>query len=473
MAGPGVLTNAFWLALVALVVGMSRFGTNWWIAAHYGAAEHGRFAVVFQLISAVIVVCELGIASAYGVRQIAAARDAATGTLGRLINGLAVSLLVVHGLALCVVLGVALPWTERFGISAALLTPAAFWLIGFAFYRVSVMVATGCERAEAALAATLLFYGAWIFWLIVGTGRGVSLAALATGWAWTLPVGGLLACGVVTPMLHRRGVTWRMGGTRSVASAVPLILQAVPYGLPVVGTLLVPGILCLLSAWARPAESVSHFQICYAMAILANLAAQPLGAAVLARWSRGHLAGDMPSGTELNRAVRLSGGVAIIALGLHAMAGAWLLGRLGAGYAAEVNLLIGLAAVISLDAVRVVMDHFLLAIGRVRRVAWAEGGRLAVLVMAGVPLVHVHGPMGAVIALAMATILNTVLKTGFVTVAMGAGFWAPVSVVAATSTMALLLPRGWPVAVICAVAVILLSLLKPPVRRSSAGPPSV
>lgn len=443
--------NAVWLTLAAMVVGGTRFGTNWWIAREFGAAMHGRFAVVFQLISMVVVFGELGIATTYGVGRIAAARASADRGMQRLVNGLAAALILVHGATLILLLVACLPLAFAFDVPIELLVPASFWLIGFGLYRVAMMVTSGFERTDLALVATLIFYGAWIGWLVTGMRRGVDLTVLVTGWAWILPVAGAAGCAAVTPLMRFRGMRWRVC-PGAVVEALTLIARAVPYGLPMAGTFAVPGVACLLLAAVADPVQVSYFQICYSVAIVAYLVAVPFATAALARWSRLHVDDAAPADAApalLAAGVRLCGGVALAALALHALCGPHVLGWIDTVYADQVTLLLALAAGVALDAVRMLLDQLLLARGVVREVVRLEPVRYAVLLGAGLLLVPAHGAAGAVVAVVLSMAVNTALKARLARRHEKLSVWWFLGVIAGAAVLAVVFGPTWVSAVIC------------------------
>ncbi len=438
------------------MVGGTRFGTNWWIASDYGAAEHGPFAVVFQLISMVVVFGELGIASTYGVRRIAAARGASGDDLDRLVNGLAAALLIVHGAALLLLLAACVPLAYTGVVPVGLLIPASFWLIGFGFYRVAMMVATGLERTDAALVATLLFYGAWLAWLVTGMLRMVDVPTLVTGWAWVLPVAGVAACAAVTPRLDAAGVKWHFCPGAAVG-ALPMIVRAVPYGLPVTGTFVVPGIACLLLAAIADAVAVSHFQIVYSVAILAHLVAVPFATAARARWSQLHAraaGATADTGAVLAAGVRLVGAVALLAVAAHALAGRSVLGWLHADYAVHVTWLLALGAAVAVDAVRMLLDQLLLARGAVGVVVRLEPVRHVVLLGVGLWLVPAHGAVGAVAAVIASMAVNTVLKAHCARRMEGFNAWPSLGLIAGAAALAAGFGPGWPAALLASAAAV-------------------
>ncbi|MDP6057671.1 MAG: hypothetical protein QGH33_02210, partial [Pirellulaceae bacterium] len=127
----GLRANIVSLIAAVTIVGIVRFTTNCLVAWKYGPIEHGRFALVFQFVSMLLVVGELGIVTSFGVRQIALAAAHRRTTLNQLINNLSGTLLLAH-LALGVILFLLAARLEHWlHADSVLLRLASIWLIGF------------------------------------------------------------------------------------------------------------------------------------------------------------------------------------------------------------------------------------------------------------------------------------------------------------------------------------------------------
>lgn len=235
--------------------------------------------------------------------------------------------------------------------------------------------------------------------------------------------------------------------------ALKLIARAVPYGLPMAGTFAVPGVACLLLVAVADPVQVSYFQICYSVAIVAYLVAVPFATSALARWSRLHVDDTAPVGAApavLTAGVRLCGSVSLASLALHALCGPRVLGWINTVYADQVTLLLALAAGVALDAVRMLLDQWLLARGAVRAVVRLEPVRHAVLLGAGLLLVPAHGAAGAVVAVVLSMAVNTALKARLARRHEQLNVWSFLGVIAAAAVLAVVFGPTWPSAVVCA-----------------------
>jgi len=416
----GVTANVLYLAVATGIVGVSRFLTNWLIASVYGPQEHGRFAVVFQFISMVLVAAELGMVMTYGVRQIALTAVRDRSGLPGVVNELSGVLLAVHLLMAAALFVVAAPLGQWLGADGTLLRLAAVWLIGFGIYRLTIMVANGLEAMAYSTATTLLFYAVWMAWMTVSLRRQLPMDRLFAGWAVTLPVAAAACWLLLRPLLRRHGLRWRPRLTNP-RRAMMMIAASLPFSLPLTGTLILPGVVCVLLVRLNGSlEQVSYFQICFSLGILANLFAVPIAGAILPAVTR-MIARDAesngPGGDGFDRARRLvRRGVTVICvvvtlpLAVYFWAGTWILSHVGNEYGSNATVLLIIATAVVFDAFRMIVDQLLMTTGHVRAVAWAEVGRFAVLIAAAWSVVPASGARGVSMALLLSTLVNFVIK---------------------------------------------------------------
>ena len=441
--------NVLCLAAATGIVGLSRFSTNWLVADAYGPAEHGRFAVVFQFISMLLVIAELGMVSTYGVRQISLATLRDRATLGSLVNNLSGVLLAVHLLAAAALLVLAEPVGRWLGADGHLLRLAAIWLVGFGLYRLTMMVANGLEAMAYSAATTLLFYALWMCWLAACLSRQLPLQSLFAGWAVGLPIAAAVCWLLMRPLLHRYDLRWRPRFT-NLRQATTTIAASLPYSLPLTGTLILPGVACVLLVRLNGSlEQVSYFQICFSVGILANLAAVPTAGAILPTLSC-LIASDPADGldrarTLVRRGVTMISAVVTLPLAIFIWFGSQILSLIGDAYGPHAPVLLLIAGAVVLDAFRMVVDQLLMASRHVRAVAWAETGRFAVLIAVAWMVVPEWGALGAAVALLLSTLVNFLTKLIMARRLMGLNLWLEgTGLAAGLAVMAAVTPLGGP-----------------------------
>ncbi len=426
-----------------MLVAGARFITNWLVASHYGPVEHGRFALVFQFVSMLIVMGELGIVSTFGVRQIALAASGPRGRLNRLINDLSGTLLLVQ-FGLAIVLAVfAEPLARVLGANAPMLRLASVWLVAFVLYRTTMMLANGLESMAYSGLTTVIFYRAWMGWLGWCLAMGDDLLHLFEGWAMVLPLAGAACWLAMPPLLRRHELSWRprLSGPRTTLGTV---VSALPYALPLMGTLVLPGVMCLLLARWHDSAQVSYFQICFSLGILANVVALPAASALLPALTRmsaaesdvpmpmapGGRAAPLSTGDLVRRGFFLMTILVSLAFALYWPLGRTVLGLVGPAYTVHVLVLLLIAAGVGFDACRVLLDQRLLASGHVRPVAWAEAGRFAVLLAVAAWAVPPFGVRGAAVAVFVSMVLNCLAKVAAARALVQLNLWWPFAALA-------------------------------------------
>ena len=437
-----VRANVVSLTVAAVVVGVTRFVTNWMVAHTYGPQEHGQFALVFQLFSMLVILGELGMVEIFGVRQISIAARRGRTSLNSLINDLGGTLLLVHVCMVAALLVLAEPIGRLLSHDPAFvhltwfLRLIAAWLVGFVTYRMTMMVANGLETMVYSAITTLMFYGAWSAWLIIALIQKRPLSDLMVGWSVLLPIAGLGCWLVMWPLLRRHDLRFRprLSGTKNTTA---MMIEALPFSLPLMGTLVLPAVMCvLLTQWSR-SEHVSYFQICFSLGILAYLVAVPMSNAMLPTLTRvlGHHGEQgLESSSDVARAsvqrmVRRGMGIlAALATLVFAFYGAFgerVLDLVRREYGLQVMVLLLISAGVGFDVWRMLIDQLLLARGQVRVVVWIEAARYVVLVLAAYVLIGQWGARGAAMAVLLSMVINCVLKMVAAQRLMMLNLWAP------------------------------------------------
>ena len=428
----GLRANVAYFGAATLIVAATRFATNWLVAAWYGPGEHGRFVVVFQLISMLVIVGELGMVSTFGVRRISMHAIDDRGGLDRVVNDLLGTLYLIQvGLALTLLLAAG-PLGAWLGADVHLLRLASAWLIAFGLYRSTMMVCNGLESLGHGLATTALFHGAWLAWLAFSLHHRVSLENMMGGWSIVLPSAAALGWLLLRPLLRRHGLRWRprMAGPFVLWRTV---VAALPYAASLMGTLIVPGVMCLLLVRLRDQQQVSLFAVCYSLGILANLAALPVTGAMLPALTR-LLAAEQKDAARaaglVRRGLVLVAAAVTVAFGLYVFAGRFLLALVGEIYAGQVGVLLLVAAAAAFDGCRLVIDQWLIARGDVRAIAWIELLRYAVLLVAGWWLIPSSGAAGAAAAVLVAILVGAAAKLFWSAVFGRLAAWQPFTLLA-------------------------------------------
>lgn len=397
------------------MVGGVRFASNALVAWKYGPIDHGRFTVIFQLFSTLVIVGELGMITTFGVRQISLAAARGQSTLNQLINRLSGTHLLIHASIAALLVIFAAPLALWLKVDDAHIRLVGAWVFGIAIYRLTMMLANGLERSVYFTVTTLIFHFGWMLWLMVCLGTDRSLGNLYVGWAIAFPTAALVGWAVMPPLLRRYHLRLRPR-ISSLKHTLGMLLTAFPYSLPMTGTLILPGIMCVVLAprWQSPSE-ISFFQIAFALSVLPNLVAIPMSNAMLPALTRLTTASGVEAdAAEPNRLVRrgygLLAALATLAFACFWPLGGWLLGLIGDDYRDQHAVLLLLSAGIAFEVCRLLVDQLLMASRHVRVVAWAEVVRYVVLILVALWCIAQWGAIGAAAAVVFSMLVNFVTK---------------------------------------------------------------
>ena len=435
-------SNVLSLIVATALANAVRFLTNVLLAWTYGPKEHGRFAVVFGLISLLIVIGEMGIVTTFGVRQIALATQGDRSALSALTNRLSGLLLLMNLVIVAAVWLLAEPMGQWLKVDSSLLRLVAVWPIGFCLYRLTVMVANGLEAMTYSAGTTAIFHGIWLVWLGIGLVSEVSLDELLVGFSIAFVAAGFASWLIMPSILHRWQLRWRPWFS-GVGQMARTIFSALPYALPQMGVLILPSVVCLLIITWKSQDQVSFFQIAYSLAILAHLVALPVAFALLPRLTR-LMHGDIASQEAARDLVRTTASVLIalssLIFALYWIGGDTILNLMGPAYAGQHTILFIIAASVIFDVHRTLIDQLLMASRHVTYTAWSEMGRYVVLFTVAYWTIPRWGAEGAAAAVAASMIVNFFAKLAGAHYFMGMKLWD--HLLAVLGLLALMLATG-------------------------------
>ena len=359
-----------------------------------------------------VIVGEFGLISTFGVRQIALAMGRSHRELNDLINRLSGVLLLINVVIAVVLLALAGVIGEWLKVNSHLLRLAAVWPVGFVLYRITMMIANGLEAMHYSARTTILFHFFWLVWIVICVAAHWPLETLFAGCSVAFVVGATASWMVMPPLFRLHSLCWRPS-LYSLRSLAITILHALPYSLPQMGLLILPGLVCLLLMTWQAQEQVSDFQVCYSLAILGYLIALPLSHAILPRLTR-MLKDDAIGQDSAKWMVYKSGNLLIsvgtLIFGVFWLVGKNLLGLISDEHGQQAAVLLILAGGVAFDIHRILIDQLLMASQYVAWVAVSEIVRYVTMLGFAAWMIPRWGAVGAAWAVAISMAVNYLAK---------------------------------------------------------------
>lgn len=404
--------NVASLTIAAICANGVRFATQWLVAWGYGRSEHGQFAVVFGLVTMLVIAGEFGLISTFGVRQIALATGRSRRELNDLINRLSGVLLLINIVIGVVLLALAELIGEWLKVNSHLLRLAAVWPMGFVLYRITMMIANGLEAMHYSVRTTILFHLFWMVWIVICVTARWSLETLVAGFSVAFMAGATVSWLMMPSLFRLHSLRWRPNLYALRDSAIT-ILHALPYSLPQMGLLILPGLVCLLIMAWQGQEQVSDFQICYSLAILGYLIALPLSHAILPRLTRVLKGGAI--GQDSAKWLVYKSGNLLISFGTLVFGVLWLSGKslldlISDEHSQQTAVLLIIAGGVAFDVHRILIDQLLMASQHVAWVAASEIVRYVTMLGFAAWMIPRWGAVGAAWAVTISMMVNYLAK---------------------------------------------------------------
>jgi O-antigen/teichoic acid export membrane protein len=407
-------SNMVYATISVVLLNVSVFVGNWAVIRWYGAAFHGHLAWLVSASGLAMLLSNLGLASAGGIRTIARLRAAGSEKLTEAVSALVTIPLAVSAVLAAAMIALAEPIAAaRPGLQAGAVRLAGTWILLMAAVRACQILATGFERLADVLLMTPTAQACKTAWVFLCAALTLAPIWIFVGWtgAWGL---GLALSAYRTRRLGREeGFRIRLRLARP-GEWLRTVAEALPYYLPQISMMGMPFLLQLIIGIWQPSTEVSIFQVCFSLALVSRLLAAPIATALLPRVAHIDASPDADRdqiAAVLGQTTRLLGLAATLTFALYWAFGHELLGRLyGPTYAVAVPTLLLLALTVGVMNYCLQLDQVLMAMQYVRVVAWLELVKYAVL--AGVVwwAVPAYSTFGAAAAIAGASIADATAK---------------------------------------------------------------